>query len=69
MARWWRAAADNVRLKVSHGSTHTHHIHQSIDGADFMEMHGVSLTAMNCGLGFGKSAEHLQHLRLQVRIQ
>ena len=69
MPHRWRGTAHDGRLKMPHGSADTDHIHQGIDGADFMKMHGFSLTAMNGSLGIGQGTKHPQHLRLQLPIQ
>ena len=69
MPHRWRGTAHDGRLKMPHGSADTDHIHQGIDGADFMKMHGFSLTAMNGSLGIGQGTKHPQHLPLQLLFQ
>ena len=49
--------------------THTHHIHQRINGAHLVEMHGLSRDPVHCRFRLRKSAEHREHPLAQSRRQ
>ena len=47
------------------GSADTNHIHQAVNGSNFVEMHLVSGNAMNGCFSVSEGRKHRQHPRLQ----